>query len=388
MARFLFVVPPLTGHINPTISVGRALEKRGHEIAWVGFPEPTAQLLPDGARLLPVFDSLPADVVNAIFAKFDGLRGASALKALWEDFLVPLARGMVPGVEAAVDSFRPDVLIVDQQALAGALVAQRRGLPWVTSATTSGEFNDPFAGIPRVREWVEGLLAGLQGEFAVPAQRRGTDLRFSDHLVLLYSSRELVGAQREFPAHYAFVGPSIHERRERIPFDWSRLRDQRRILVSLGTVQSNRCERFFAAAVEAFCAADFQVIMIAPPQLIGPVPEHILVCERVPQLALLEHVDAVLCHGGHNTVCESLARGLPLVVAPIRDDQPVVAEQVVAAGAGVRVSFGRIRPIDLRTAVQRVLDEPALREAARRIAASFVAAGGPERAAELLENVA
>jgi MGT family glycosyltransferase len=388
VTRFLFVVPPLTGHINPTVSVGRALEKRGHEVAWIGFPEPAAQLLPAGSRLLPVFESLPADVVNAIFAKFDGLRGASALKALWEDFLVPLARGMVSGVEAAIDSFRPDVLIVDQQALGGALVAQRRGLPWVTSATTSGEFADPFAGLPRVREWVEGLLTGLQDEFAVPQAQRGADLRFSDHLVLLYSSRELVGGNHAFPAHYAFVGPSFHERHEQTPFDWSRLLPQRRILVSLGTVQSNRSQRFFAAALEAFADAPFQVILIAPPQTLGPVPDHVLVCERVPQLALLEHLDAVLCHGGHNTVCETLARGLPLVVAPIRDDQPVVAEQVVQSGAGVRVSFGRIRPVDLRTAVDKVLDEPAYREAARRIAASFAAAGGPERAVELLEKVA
>jgi hypothetical protein len=32
--RVLFVVPPLTGHVNPTISVARALEARGHEVAW------------------------------------------------------------------------------------------------------------------------------------------------------------------------------------------------------------------------------------------------------------------------------------------------------------------------------------------------------------------
>jgi len=38
-------------------------------------------------------------------------------------------------VAAAVDQFRPDALVVDQQAVAGALVANARGLPWATSAT-------------------------------------------------------------------------------------------------------------------------------------------------------------------------------------------------------------------------------------------------------------
>ena len=54
----------------------------------------------------------------------------------------------------------------------------------------------------------------------------------------------------------------------------------------------------------------------------------------MPQLALLRHVDAVVCHGGHNTLCEALALGLQLVLAPVRDDHPLVADQVVAAGAG------------------------------------------------------
>ena len=36
MSRFLFVVPPLAGHVNPTISVARRLEARGHQVAMVG----------------------------------------------------------------------------------------------------------------------------------------------------------------------------------------------------------------------------------------------------------------------------------------------------------------------------------------------------------------
>ena len=31
MARFLFVVPPMTGHTNPTLAVAAELTLRGHE---------------------------------------------------------------------------------------------------------------------------------------------------------------------------------------------------------------------------------------------------------------------------------------------------------------------------------------------------------------------
>jgi UDP:flavonoid glycosyltransferase YjiC (YdhE family) len=73
------------------------------------------------------------------------------------------------------------------------------------------------------------------------------------------------------------------------------------------------------------------------------------------------------------------------VLAPVRDDQPFVADQVVRAGAGVRVKFGRITVPALRQAVSAVLGDPAHREAAVRVGASFVGAGGAAAAADRLD---
>ena len=39
------------------------------------------------------------------------------------------------------------MVVADQQALAGGLVAERLGVPWATSATTSAEFTDVLAGL-------------------------------------------------------------------------------------------------------------------------------------------------------------------------------------------------------------------------------------------------
>jgi hypothetical protein len=122
--------------------------------------------------------------------------------------------------------------------------------------------------------------------------------------------------------------------------------------------------RFYATAAAALADLPVQAIFAAPPELVPEVPSNVIMQRRVPQLALLPHVDAVVCHGGHNTVCEALAHGLPLVIAPIKDDQPIVADQVVAAGAGLRVKFGRVQAPELRAAVRRILDEPSFRDAA------------------------
>jgi MGT family glycosyltransferase len=380
----LFVVPPLTGHVNPTVSVARALEARGHEVAWVAHPGTVRKLLPDGARIFPLPEAAPAELVGAVTERARAVRGAAALKFLWEDFLVPLARSMLPGIDAAVTEFAPAVMAVDQQAVAGGLVARRRGLPWATLSTTSAGVTDPLAALPQVKRWLGDLLAGLERDAGLEPTDAG---ELSPHLVIAFTTDAMVGPLDRFPTHYKFVGPSISDRPESTPFPFDQLR-RPCVLVSMGTVNADASGRFYATALDALRGEPVQAVLAAPPELVADVPDNAIVRRYVPQLALLPRVDAVVCHGGHNTVCEALAHGLPLVVAPIKDDQPIVADQVVAAGAGLRVKFGRVQPPELRDAIRRVLDEPAFRAAAGRVRASFAAAGGATAAAAALEALA
>ncbi len=262
------------------------------------------------------------------------------------------------------------MVVADQHALAGAAVALRDGLVWATSATSSADLVDPLAGIPKVGEWLRrrmhGLLveAGVEEAAAVPV-----DPRFSPHLVLAFTTNELVGATEPFPDHWALVGPAVGVRPDGTPFPWEWLAGDRPVvLVTLGTVNWRAGARFFAVAAEALGLLDVQVVMAAPPEVVPDPPDNVLVVPRVPQVAVLRRVDLVVCHGGHNTVCEALAAGVPLVVAAVRDDQPFVADQVVRAGAGARVRFGRVTVADLRAAVGTVLGDPGYREAAARCA--------------------
>lgn len=392
MARFLFVVPPLQGHINPTVSVGHELAQRGHAVAWAGEPSVVRPLLADGAEFFACPERLPPSMEDALRHRAGGLRGAAALQFLWEEALLPLALAMEAPLEDAIARFRPEVLVVDQQAVGGAVIARRHGLAWATSATTSAEFSRPFELIPKVGEWVQDSLVDLQVRMGVPEQqaREAGDLRFSDLLVLAFTSAALVGSAdvERFGDHCVFVGPATHARVETAEFPWDWLDpDRPHILVSLGTVNQTVGERFYNVAVDAVRDLDVQAVVVAPPEMIADVPDNVWVQPFVPQLALLGRMDAVVGHGGHNTTCETLARGLPLVLAPIRDDQPIVAAQVVDAGAGVRVKFGRVQPATLQAAIHRVLTEPSFRTAAATVAASFTAAGGAPRAADHLEKL-
>jgi MGT family glycosyltransferase len=399
VARFLFVVPPLQGHVNPTVSVGIELAGRGHDVAWTGLPAELATWLPPGAELVSARPRQETSSDEELRTQSRGLRGAAAFKFLWERVLLPLAYSSLDGVEETVDAWKPDVLVSDQQALAGAAVARRRGLLWATSATTTAEMADSLAGMPLVMRWLDDHLRAFQRHAGVPDERCSADrLRTSEHLVLVYSTRELIGSPMVFPAHFAFVGPSISERPDSTPFPWEWLDPDRPcVLVSLGTVNTEAGERFLRVAAEALAGEPLQAVLVAPPGLLNvgepataggsDLAPNLLVRPRVPQLALLPRLAAVVSHAGHNTVCETLAFGLPLVLAPIRDDQPIVADQVVRAGAGVRVHFGRVGPDHLRDAVRRALEDTDLRRSAAAIRRSFDAAGGAPAAANRLERL-
>ena len=288
MARILFVVPPLAGHVNPTVAVGAALAARGHDVAWTGHPDVVPPLLAPGARFVPVDDGVPAGVLDAVAERFSGLRGPAALRFLWRDVLIPLADTMLPGVRWAVHEVGPDALVVDQQAFAGAVVACEQGLPWATSATTAAELVDPLASLGRVADWVRGLLADYLARAGLAAaEAEGFDPRFSPHLVLAFTSEALVGTAAGFPAHYAFVGPAVGAR-PAPEFDWGWLDPGRPLVyVSLGSVNGPDGARFFAEAVAALGSLPVQAVVVAPPGMVADPPANVLVRAWVPQVALL-----------------------------------------------------------------------------------------------------
>jgi zeaxanthin glucosyltransferase len=376
VSRFLIVTLPLTGHAYRALAVAEELSARGHEVAWCGPKAYFGPLLGPDAALFPTGTRL--------FREQAG-HGIAALKSLWQQYLIPLARFMLPSVNRAVDGYQPDVVIVDQHALAGPLAAHQRGLPWATLITEAMELTHPLASLPRVDAWVHAQVAALCQEAGI--SDAGFDPLFSPYLVVAFTTPALAG-DGPFPGHFALVGAAMRENPS--DFGWELLDPARRkALITVGTLATGLAEDFYqrAAAAVAPLAGSLQAIIVGPPGLLPDPPGNVLMVPSVPMLALLPQLDAVISHGGMNTVCETLAHGVPLVLAPIRHDQPVVADQVVRAGAGLRVPFRRVRPGQLREALTAVLDDPSYRHAAMKIRDSFTAAGGAAEAAEQIISI-
>ena len=385
MARILVTAPPLAGHVNPALSVVAELRQRGHEVRWAAHGALMQGLLPEDEVLFDL--PIEADFMQGLNAKSQQVRGLASIRFLYEDFCLPLARQALQPLENVVRSFQPDLLLCDHQMLAGALVARKLGLPWLSLVTTSASILK-FSHVDVVERWIVEQLASVQKDYGLPDSALVDRPDFSPYGVIVFTSPELLGEQHErHPAHYHFVGPAFDHRPQSVDFPWSRLDPAReKLLVSLGTVSRDRSLRFFEVLIEALQALPYQVVMVAPESLRAMAPEHFIIQPRIPQPALLPQMRAVICHAGHNTVCESLSFGLPLIVAPVRDDQPVIAQQVVDAGAGLYLRYGKVSVAAARAAVVRLLSEPGFRQQAQRLASSFQHLGGAGQVADIVQE--
>lgn len=383
MARVLFAVPPLVGHVNPALATAAALSRRGHTVAWAA---------PDGF----IREHLPAsDTIYALDGWESGqfvlgdrsARGLESITLAFGRFAEMAALTFAPML-AAVRAFQPDVMAVDQQMVSGALAARHLDVPWATFVTTSASVAKPA---PPLDTWLEDRWRNLQ-ETCLPGTTPVRHPDLSPHRVVVFSSGALVDpAMERLPADYRFVGPAGGSGRRDVPFPWEWLDERRQrplLLVSLGTRERDeRSAHFFRTIMEAVKDMDVQVVIVADESLSSAAPTNVLVRTYVPQPALLDRAAAVICHGGHNTVCEALSRGLPLAIAPVRVDQPAVARQVVGAGAGLSLRYGKVTVATARAAVTSLLHDPALRAGAARLAAAFGETRGAEAAADELEGM-
>ena len=385
MSRFLFVVPPLIGHLRPASAIAAELARRGHQVAWVGSLMALRPVLGEDALIYKTGSRIHRPQAD---------RGLASLRSLWAEFIVSYARFTRPAVARAVAEFQPDVLISDQHTPAGALAAHAAGLPWATLACSTIELTRPFRDLPRVEAWIAEQLDRICADAGVDRRGLGFDLRYSPYLVLSLTTAELAGppvTDSGWQPNVRQVGPCLGPRQQDADFDWDWLDERRQlILISTGTLAAELADDFYRRALAALAgtADRWQAILVTDPAGVPDPPANVRVAASVPMLALMPRLAAVVCHGGLNTVSEALAHGVPLVVAPIRHDQPVNASLVVAAGAGLRIRFSRFTPDELRDALDTVLSEPSYRASAAAVGQSFAAAGGSRAAADHLEGLA
>lgn len=391
MAKFLFVVPPFFGHLSPTLSIGASLLARGHEVKWVGLKEVGAEHIPAGGSFVVPHEELAPyreELQRILKLQDEGpnLSGPEVMKLALEETYIPFARFIKNGLLRIIDEYQPDVLVNDCIMFGGALCAHLRNIPCVTTTPVPPNvMGDTMETSPKIYAWQDNLLKGLQQEYGIEAEGY---LIHSDKMNIVFTSKEFAAAE-DAPPHMKFVGP-VKGRPNNTPFDWERLEKVTtpKVFVSLGTLLVDIRKEFFQKLVDAFAGEPLTIVAATSPDIFEQWPDNFIVQGFVPQAQLMPKMDAVICHGGFNTVNDTFMNGLPMLITPIAYDHFHTASLIERAGCGIKLRYKRLRVNDLKTAVWELLQNPQYRTAAEKVRDTFNKAGGNDSAVRHLEAFA
>ena len=303
-----------------------------------------------------------------------------------------------------IDELQPDVIVEDNVVSFPALPAC--GRPWVRIVSCNpAELKDPavpptFSGYPSDddRDWAaywdeyRRVHAELHADFDEFCRERGApplpDLEFV-HTLGLAQPLDLSRRGR-LPARDAarrHAGTTC--RRASAP---PTPRGSRRppmaplVYLSLGSLASGDVE-LMRGLIGSLADSPYRVIVSKGPQHEElELADNMTGAEFLPQTSILPHVDAVITHGGNNTVTESLYFGKPMVLLPVFWDQYDNAQRMQEQGFGIRLDTYGHDPEELPAAVERLLADAALGERLSALSRRLQAAPGTERAADLIEG--
>lgn len=374
MARLLFVVLTGHGHVGPTLPLVAELVRRGHDVDYATAAEHADAVSAAGARWVP----LPA---MPPFVPPPG--GMETVMPAWLRHFFAAMAATYPVLHDRCRAERPDAVCYDATNWPARLVAERCDIPAARTVPHLAS-NDAFSLQPRLGD--DPALAEFAVDCARFAEEHGVHIDpagtfdLPERLNLVFVPREFQPAGDTFDDSFRFVGPLLdgHAREPVTPAP--------DLFVSLGSVLTDAA--FYRTCVEAFGDGGWQVAMTVgdvDPADLGPLPSTVDVRPRFPQLAVLQQVSAFVTHAGMNSTMEALWFGVPLVMLPRTPEQLANADRAEELGLGERVATDPPTAADLRAAVIRVSESPAIRANLAAMRAAVEAGGGAARAAgELL----
>lgn len=385
--KALFTVHPMLGHFHAMAPLALALKEHGHEVAVATGARFGSVVQRLGLMHFPC--GLDFDGSRDIFEAFPewktlqaGDPAASAIRQLY-GFVEGLGPKMAEDLMAQVDRWRPDLIVRDPLEYGGYIVAEREGLPYATITWAVYIATQRYCpdGLTKLRR-----RYGLCDDSELEAIDRYLVLSF------LPPSWTFPDSPAQAVTH-RYCAPPFDQSGNEAPPDWvTRLPARPTVYATLGTT-FNQSPGTFRAIVDALGAEAINVIMTTgrwmDPAQFEPYPTHMRIERYIPQTVVMPHCDAVIFHGGYNTLLAALWHGLPMVLTPLGGgDQLPNAQRCAELGVGILVEGTPPEPEAIRAAVRSVLEQPAYRTRARQLQQELKALPGLSEAVRGLQVLA
>lgn len=442
MSHIGLVAPAYTGHINPMITLGHELLRRGHQVSLISTPDAEAAVVRSNASLssaarsgagrssadrggtsrgglafVPVGAAqFPVGSLERFTDRQGRLVGLRAIRFNFTD-LARIAAAHERDLPGAVRENGVDALVVDQFQPIGAAVAQSFDIPYV-SLCNHMPLNTDLSVPPWMMPWAPGdpARAGtrrrnslgyrardlaerpLHAEAGRIRARWGLAPVSADEAFSSLAQIAQIPAFFDFPREQApecfhHTGPLTDFSgaiggADPLAFPWDALDGRPLIYAAMGTLQ-NRSERVFRIIAEACAGLDAQLVIALGrrgARIPADFPGNPIIVDYAPQVELLARASLYIGHGGMNSALHALAHGVPMVILPAAADNAGVAARAKHLGVGEFIPVTRLSARKLRAAIERVQAGQSYRDNALKYQNAVRDVDGAGRAADIAEE--
>lgn len=395
IVKILFAVAPGYGLMLPIVPLMWAARAAGHEILIAT----TSEMTEVGARAgLPVVDVFPhrdvwSELVNAVF-------GGGDEADLPEEYRLANKEGnpfglftltMTEGTLALGRVFGADLVIYTSDHAAGRLTAAALNLPGlevgnrVSWSMRDEQFREKHetVGADAITQLLRAKLDIGDGNPTLVARIDPRPPSMGGLSADELDQRDGVPwwSMRFVPYNGGAVVP-----------EWALRRPERpRVCVTLGTVVPIMSgTSTLTAAMAALGEMDVEVILAAGTadlSALGVLPDNVRSVGFLPLSTFLPSCSLIVHHGGSGTTAAPLHYGVPQLVMPSFADNFMSAQRVVERRVGLSLDVTVLDATGaptVRSAVERLLSEPAFAAAAREVSAEMSTQPSPSAVIERL----
>lgn len=384
--RVLFTCVVGHGHFNPMVPLARAFEGVGHEVAFATDPGFVDHVRGVGFRAFPSGIDMPEAMRRFVarMPEFSQLQPWEGMRYVMPGLFGGVrVEPMLADLDLVLADWRPDLLIHDSAEMAGAIAAERAGIPHAEHAIgllrprelrqLATDMLEPVCERIGVRNWgVGGINGELYLDFCPPGIQRA----------------EIADVEHAQP-----LRPIGLDEAPGIPMPpWlDDLPANPTVYVTLGTV-FNEDAALFGVILDGIQDEDLNVIVtIGPrgdPAALGPRPDNVHIEPFIPQSRLLPYCSVFINHGGSGALIGATQAGVPVLAIPQGADQFFNAEVIAERGVGLRLMPDEVNPDKVRDATRALLEDRSYGLTVRALRPGIDQMPTPAEVVPILEHLA
>ncbi len=407
------------GDLHPYLAIGRALAKRGYRVTLATSERYRDMVIAEQLGFYAVspdvadFDSNPERIAYLL----DERRGPERLT---REVVMPHLRSAY--LELLAVCADASVVVTHPLTYAARLVAEKLGIPWVSTALQPMVFfsrYDPpvlapvpwlsslgFLG-PRFYGGLNAVIRWVARDWAEPWHRLRAEIglesttenpvfagQFSPFGTLALFSAEMGLPQPDWPPGTVQTGFPFH--------DTTDLAAAGEILEFLehgappivftrGSAAVYDARDFFSVSMEAAERLGQRALLTVgrdERNRLGPLPAGMLAVSYAPFSIVFPAASVVVHQCGIGTCGQALAAGKPMLLVPHAFDQPDNARRLERLGVGRTIGRGAYRVPLVTSRLAELLQQPLFRSRAEQAQASIRATDGAENACDALLRMA